>query len=555
MKSIKLINDQALGDGNSTRDDGLGFNVYSEVLSNAISNTNGPFTIGIFGEWGSGKTSLMSLVKSKLTQNNNDIITVWFNAWEYEKEEHPLIPLVGTILSALEKKESKNLSKESHDFMEMLYGIASAFSGKAEASLLGQKVNVKFDGKNLNKKQEKNKYLFDKSLYKLAFEKLLELSQKNKVTKTIIFIDDLDRCFPNKAIKILESIKLAFALPNFIFVLGVSRNVIEGYLEHRFEKEYGLKNYSGKLYLDKIIQLPFYIPPHTGRMEEFSISILSAIDNIEVKNKLIYILPIIANAIGENPRAIIRYVNNLLIDISINNVLHEKQELELIEIEYFAISRYLQQYYPNIFLQLSLSNKICKEILQWNWESILEQLTLKEVTEYTNLAKLFYSNKELFSLLLETKEGHSWLENHSIRKSSIHFLKINREENNTFRQKKTYTIYISTDNKDKDITKQLTDIFSENKISYTTSYSNDTYATVILISDNFANSSKFKTDIEKSLTHYQNNKSYLIIPIILPGTKTINFSSDLNEFMFFDFEDIVRDKEHHSIIEQLKMLN
>jgi hypothetical protein len=101
--ALKLIPDQPIGDANCTRRDGLGFGSYASVLASAALDTRGPFTIGVFGEWGTGKSSLMRLVEGELAGREN-VVTVWFNAWRYEQDEHPLVPLVGTIVRELEKR-------------------------------------------------------------------------------------------------------------------------------------------------------------------------------------------------------------------------------------------------------------------------------------------------------------------------------------------------------------------------------------------------------------------------------------------------------------------
>lgn len=107
MSSFSLLSDQALGEGTDVFYDGLGFNTYANVLASAAINTPGPFTIGIFGEWGTGKTSLMRLVEKDLSDTSGDeIITVWFNAWRYEQEEHPIVPLIGTIVRAVQLKKN-----------------------------------------------------------------------------------------------------------------------------------------------------------------------------------------------------------------------------------------------------------------------------------------------------------------------------------------------------------------------------------------------------------------------------------------------------------------
>ncbi|WP_433261329.1 P-loop NTPase fold protein [Actinosynnema sp. CS-041913] len=73
----------------------------------AATDTRGPFTIGVFGEWGTGKTSLMRMVERNLAADEN-VVTVWFNAWRYEQEEPPIVPLVGTIVRALEEHAGLN---------------------------------------------------------------------------------------------------------------------------------------------------------------------------------------------------------------------------------------------------------------------------------------------------------------------------------------------------------------------------------------------------------------------------------------------------------------
>lgn len=72
-------------------EDQLGFDKYIETLSKMISEKDfkTPFCIGIYGKWGSGKTSFMRLLEKKLLQDDSEplAVPVWFNPWRYEKEE------------------------------------------------------------------------------------------------------------------------------------------------------------------------------------------------------------------------------------------------------------------------------------------------------------------------------------------------------------------------------------------------------------------------------------------------------------------------------------
>ncbi|KPL00748.1 MAG: hypothetical protein AMJ90_07740, partial [candidate division Zixibacteria bacterium SM23_73_2] len=99
-KPAKILLDVPVDDGV------LGFDNYRDALINIIRGSEPRFTIGIFGGWGTGKTTLMRMMKRKLDDEGE--VTVWFNPWEYEKEEHQIIPLLQTI--SLELK-NKNLLK------------------------------------------------------------------------------------------------------------------------------------------------------------------------------------------------------------------------------------------------------------------------------------------------------------------------------------------------------------------------------------------------------------------------------------------------------------
>ena len=96
------------------QEDRLGFDQYIDVLADMIraENFQTPFCFGLYGKRGSGKTSFMHLLEKKLQQNGGKPpypITVWFNPWRYEKEEHLIIPFLKTIEQALKNQEKSTL--------------------------------------------------------------------------------------------------------------------------------------------------------------------------------------------------------------------------------------------------------------------------------------------------------------------------------------------------------------------------------------------------------------------------------------------------------------
>lgn len=73
------------------------------VLDEGLS----PSSIGLYGDWGSGKSSLMKMIEQKLTQGDDkSILCVRFNGWLFEGYEDAKTALCGTILEKIKEKET-----------------------------------------------------------------------------------------------------------------------------------------------------------------------------------------------------------------------------------------------------------------------------------------------------------------------------------------------------------------------------------------------------------------------------------------------------------------
>lgn len=338
---LRLLTDQAIGEKDDSRGDGLGFAHYADVLSRAAIGTPGPLTIGVFGEWGTGKTSLMRMVERRF-EGDGDVITIWFNAWQYEQDDNPLIPLVGTIVQALEKNRtfSSRLADGGKALVRALRAIVYGFSAKAEVQVPGfAKIEAGFVAKDMIEREEalSPDPLIDQSLYYRAFDALAHAPLPSKA-RVVVLIDDLDRCFPDKALRLLEGIKLVLSQKGFIFIIGVARRVLEGYLQHRYREEFGIANFDGSAYLDKIVQLAFPIPPHRERMESLARQLVAGLDD-GVREEVESVVPLIAPHVGGNPRMLVRFINNVLIDVE---VAHLTLGEDSVSLEFFAITRVLQ---------------------------------------------------------------------------------------------------------------------------------------------------------------------------------------------------------------------
>jgi formylglycine-generating enzyme required for sulfatase activity len=291
-----IVNDQP------TETDALDFMPYVETLADIIQTGNTPLTIGVFGTWGSGKTSLMKMVKKQLP---DDFTVAWFDAWKYDKEESLWRAFLLCVLNAL--KERASLQEKPVEEFEKLQSLiyrdmeiekvggvtidlaklgSVAVKGLAQLSLsfipglssLTKLVEELQSGtaKNVDEataaiRRERTKIYIEQIQFLEQFQnKFRELVQEHvKPNRFVVFVDDLDRCLPEKAIEVLEAIKLFLDVKDCAFVLGLDQEVIARGIEMKY-RGFDAKrdkdnqhhfNIEGIRYLEKIIQVPFQIPP------------------------------------------------------------------------------------------------------------------------------------------------------------------------------------------------------------------------------------------------------------------------------------------------------
>lgn len=342
---IQILNDQPIP--NATL---FNFDAYTEALGRIITRdkTETPLVIGIFGDWGSGKTSLMRTLEEKIKNDGDGFPakTIWFNAWKYDKEEAIWRALLMRILEELkpakgEKKteeESKrddelitklkdlqnSLYKDVHreDLGEFTFDIGKAGKGflKLGIEMLpyirdipqlidkGQKDALTTLSEAVARKKIKTSIdkVQDMEQFQEKFQMIIDEYYLKNRKRAVIFIDDLDRCIPEKAIEVLEAIKLFLDVTGCIFVLGIDRRVISQGVKVKYRdfiKTEGGIPINGDEYLEKIIQLSFNLPPILDKnLQKF-------IKDNDLKEAYKDYHGMIINGIGRNPRKIKRFLN------------------------------------------------------------------------------------------------------------------------------------------------------------------------------------------------------------------------------------------------------
>ena len=269
--------------------EGLGFQDYADALVDIIVDSGSPFTIGILGEWGVGKTSLMQTMCGKLkAKHEKEVIPIWFNAWRCEREKvFAIIPLLQLLVSEIKDKKLRKA------FIEILKSLQLKFAlpGGVELSAGGVSQNQ-----------------FGEDLYYAELD-AIETSLKETDKKIVVFIDDLDRCAPDKILEVLESTKVFLEIKNFVYVLGLNSEVVVKAIDQKYE-DMGI---NGEDYLEKIVQIPFRIPDWnvSDRGEFLTDLIDKEIDSAYQKTFREY-RDTIKEVIERTPRQLKRFINTYI---------------------------------------------------------------------------------------------------------------------------------------------------------------------------------------------------------------------------------------------------
>jgi uncharacterized protein YlxP (DUF503 family) len=302
--------------------DALGLNDYAEALSDFILFTDTPMTLGIQGDWGSGKSSLMYLIEKKIKADSQaqekNVHTMWFNTWQFSQFNLGDKLSISLLSRFIEELESLTVNKKSHQ------------SGAKEALqwIIAGAVDI------VGADQIARKMLEEATLFKAPSENIADLQTQlielvdmtltdANVDRVVVFIDDLDRLIPQKAVELLEALKLFLDIEGCVYVIACDYQIIVQGLKQKFGiSEAELK---GRSFFDKIIQVPFQMPVNQYRTERFCKTMLEHIGVAHTKEDVTLYLELIHYSVGFNPRTVKRLFNNLLL---LKLVLEKKKVLK-----------------------------------------------------------------------------------------------------------------------------------------------------------------------------------------------------------------------------------
>ncbi len=320
------IVDQALEVGGS---DDLDISAYHEALVDFIKKTDTPMTIGVQGEWGSGKTSLLNQIWSKLEESNQEhqddenFLQIWVNSWEHSllcSPEECLLKIVNEIIQELLQADvDKNNKDKVKDGVQSLMKGALRIGSSIAAGSAGTDAVDSFFSSNANTIKE-----LRKQLQNLVHE-IKEL-ETNPYQRVIVYVDDLDRIEPRDAVSILELLKNIFNIKDCVFVLAIDYQVVVKGLKEKFGEPTPENEWEFRSFFDKIIQLPFTMPMNSYDIGKYVLSLLNDIkyyesDDDQLDEDLIESL--VTLSIGTNPRSIKRLINSLSLIKILNDTKNE----------------------------------------------------------------------------------------------------------------------------------------------------------------------------------------------------------------------------------------
>ncbi|WP_317482118.1 KAP family P-loop NTPase fold protein [Exercitatus varius] len=270
-----------------SKEDYLNFGEVSQIVTEILETEDMlPVSIGVFGNWGAGKSSLLNLIEQQIKPD--EWIVIKFDAWLYQGFDDARTALLEVIASHLIQaakdeetilQKSKNLFARIHGLRLLglmaegaalaagipTFGLISKTFETAKESLDGVQneteskqivevgKNLVDSGKNLIKPKEKQTPPQQIDEFRKEYGEILQDLGK----KLVIIIDNLDRCLPANAIQTLEAIRLFLFLNRTAFIIAADEEMIR----HSVAGHYKDLSYRHQIdYLDKLIQIPIRVP-------------------------------------------------------------------------------------------------------------------------------------------------------------------------------------------------------------------------------------------------------------------------------------------------------
>lgn len=248
---------------NYSLDDSFNFKIKADAIKyflefNSIALEKNKMLV-LYGDWGSGKTSLMKHIASEI--NKQIYYPIFFHAWEHEKDENLALSLCDLLIES-----ANDNSDVIRDFMKgaliTLKSFASGITLKTPTFVPG--IELEFSGEKVTTTIDKafkdsapTSFYQSNEEFKQSFKKVEDLILKKSLAqKIMIFVDDLDRCEPENVLNLITAIKLFFGYGDkCVFFCGVDKNAVAKAVETKYKDVV-----KSEEYMEKVFDIAFNMP-------------------------------------------------------------------------------------------------------------------------------------------------------------------------------------------------------------------------------------------------------------------------------------------------------
>lgn len=256
------LGDVEIDDDDPFKEDLLKRKPYAEILTNVLSIYTHGAVIALNGKWGTGKTTFVKKWQAMLELKQYGFNTIYFNAWQSDYVDDPLIPLIAN----LKKQEGENAEQDEkfaeviNYALKILLNVGIGLGKGLVKTVTGGFFSPVVDGvtdevkKNFSKQlDESAKQSSNMEDFKEALKGYVRCLDSKK--PLIYFVDELDRCNPTYAVKVLERIKHLFEIENIIFILSIDKDQLENSIKGHFGS-----GIDAEEYLRRFIDISYNLP-------------------------------------------------------------------------------------------------------------------------------------------------------------------------------------------------------------------------------------------------------------------------------------------------------
>lgn len=245
---------------------------FGKSLSQIVERLSDPVVIALDGPWGTGKSYFLKRwVGAHSLQNSGTATTVYFDAFENDILDDPLIGLISALNDRLPPHERPKTST-AQKIIAKLYkptarialsamtaGLSEVLPDIGDAIVSTTSNEIEKSLETLWQSAHAKRHAIAEIRQQMEMLACSDQSSENSIGKLVFVIDELDRCRPDFALQVLETIKHFFSVKNVHFILGINQKMLEMIVSHRYGQSVDARNY-----LKKFVSFSVTLPDYSG---------------------------------------------------------------------------------------------------------------------------------------------------------------------------------------------------------------------------------------------------------------------------------------------------